>query len=76
MVLVKNSNFLSTVFFGQIKPEQIVFGKSGYITTFLRPEKWSFKKAPKMKLPKGLVHCFCQEFELSGQIKPEKIVFG
>ena len=60
MVLVKNSNFLSTVFFGQIKPEQIVFGKK------------SFKKAPKMKLPKG----FCQEFELSGQIKPQKIVFG
>ena len=39
MVLVKNSNFLSTVVVGQIKPEQIVFGKSGYITMFLRPEK-------------------------------------
>ena len=37
--------YISTVSFGQIKPEKIVFGFFGWKRTIFRPEKWSFNKS-------------------------------
>ena len=39
MVFVKKSKFLPCVFFGQIRPENISFGYSGYKRMLSRPNK-------------------------------------
>ena len=55
MVFVKKLNFLSSVFFGRIKPEKIVFWDFGYKGMLFRPENWSFKKVQKIEIWKNAI---------------------
>ena len=55
MVFVKKLNFLSSVFFGRIKPEKIVFWDFGYKRMLFRPENWSFKKVQKIEIWKNAI---------------------
>ena len=54
MVFVKKSKFLPCVFIGQIKPDNIVFGYSGYKRMLFGPNKVTFQKSTKnQNFPKG-----------------------
>ena len=65
MVFVKQSTFLSSVFFGQIKTGKIVFFVILDKKILFRPEKGSLEKTKKnLNFPKGLVHGFCQKMEI------------
>ena len=59
MDFVQKSNFLSSVFLGQIKPQKIVLVL--WIKKMLfKGEKGSFKNFKKSKFSKGVSHGFCQ----------------
>ena len=54
MVFVKKSEFLPCVFIGQIKPDNIVFGYSGYKRMLFGPNKVTFQKSTNnQNFPKG-----------------------
>ena len=65
MVFVKKSNFLSSMSFGQIKPEKIVFLVYWIKKNAFRPEKGSFKKRQKKStFSKGVSPWFLSKIEL------------
>ena len=58
MVFVKKSKFLPCVFIGQIKPDNIVFGYSGYKRMLFGPNKVTFQKSTNnQNFPKGYGPC-------------------
>ena len=65
MAFIKKSNFLSSVYFGQIKQEKIVFLLFWRKKNSFLDQKGKLKKSPKIRhFPRRLVHGFCQKIEL------------
>ena len=82
MVFGKKSRFLSSVFFGQIKPDKIVFDILDKKECFLGQKKEVLKNSSKSKFSKGVcpwilskIEVFIMYYVFFGQIKQEKILF-
>ena len=80
MAFIKKSNFLSSVYLGQIKQEKIIFLLFWIKKILFRPEKETFKKVQKCEIfQEGWSMAFVKKSNFLsslsfGQIKPEKIV--